>query len=105
MSTKALLPASMRPRPLDRGERAEAFACRAVDVDVSRRQRPPDRGERYGDGGGVGNGDELQCGHGLSTVENGTVGVGAEAPDGASMRPRPLDRGERLEVAGTWTGT
>src|SRR5262249_60866202 len=37
----------------------------------------------------------LQCGHGLSTVENLPLGVDDVRPGDASMRPRPLDRGEQ----------
>ncbi len=88
-------PASMRPRPEGRGERAAAGPTRRGRRPASMRPRPEGRGELLDF---VGNSRHkftvLQCGHGPKAVENDLVQRAACEPAEASMRPRPEGRGE-----------
>src|SRR5262249_46119515 len=135
--------ASMRPPPLDRGERDGQSILPAQPALASMRPRPLDRGERCFRSAACppgpcfnaatasrpwrtsllalttsalgtlqcGHGlstvenndsrarstraDQLQCGHGLSTVENENAAPARKPAPPASMRPTALHRGER----------
>ncbi len=67
--------ASMRPRPLGRGERPDA-CHRGGWARASMRPRPLGRGELYFRYSPEFSGIRLQCGHGLSAVENARGGYG-----------------------------
>src|SRR5262245_63357103 len=84
----------MRPRPLDRGEPRTAAAARdaASCFNAATASRP--WRTRVTCVLTLTRSLLLQCGHGLSTVENFPFGTGFGHPCSASMRPRPLDRGE-----------
>ena len=109
----------MRPRPEDRGEPryAAALAVPGGSFNAATARRPwrtlvlrafsmvhvrlqcghgPKTVENhYGHRSGTSTPAELQCGHGPKTVENRDSGVTPDSINGASMRPRPEDRGER----------
>ncbi len=86
----------MRPRPLGRGEPGHASDRRTNRRGTSMRPRPLGRGEPGSGALQMSLAAQLQCGHGLSAVENVRRGGPAGPGLGTSMRPRPLGRGERL---------
>ncbi len=89
--------ASMRPRPVGRGERPSNLDSQPLYhcFNAATASRPwrtrafpvPGRSAK-----------RLQCGHGLSAVENGDVLDVRQERLGASMRPRPLGRGEPRRI-------
>src|SRR6266542_2989817 len=90
-----LVPASMEPRPIDRGRQLSQGGGERGRP-ASMEPRPIDRGRLLGPAVTSQVAVELQWSHGQSTVEDLPLGPAPESFYGASMEPRPIDRGRQV---------